>query len=81
MNITTIGIDLAKNVFQIHGVDERGKTVLRKAVKRAELTRLPSAYISVCLNLIVTPKNDLVLTSLSIDAGKAKWSATRILGS
>jgi len=23
MNITTIGIDLAKNVFQVHGVDER----------------------------------------------------------
>jgi hypothetical protein len=25
MKITTIGIDLAKNVFQVHGVDERGK--------------------------------------------------------
>jgi len=25
MNITTIGIDLAKNVFQVHGVDERAK--------------------------------------------------------
>ena len=30
MKITTIGIDLAKHVFQVHGVDERGKTVLRK---------------------------------------------------
>ena len=27
MKITTIGIDLAKNVFQVHGVDERGRTV------------------------------------------------------
>ena len=34
MKITTIGIDLAKNVFQVHGVDERGKTVLKKQVKR-----------------------------------------------
>jgi transposase len=25
MNITTVGIDLAKQVFQVHGVDERGK--------------------------------------------------------
>jgi transposase len=33
MNITTIGIDLAKTVFQTHGVDECGKVVLRKAVK------------------------------------------------
>ena len=37
MNITTIGIDLAKNVFQIHGVDERGKAVLRKQLKRAQM--------------------------------------------
>jgi transposase len=43
MNITTIGIDLAKTVFQIHGVDERGKVVLRKAVKRADLVKLLSA--------------------------------------
>ena len=34
MKITTIGIDLAKNVFQVHGVDERGKTVLKKQLKR-----------------------------------------------
>lgn len=34
MKITTIGVDLAKNVFQVHGVDERGKVVLKKALKR-----------------------------------------------
>ena len=39
MNITTIGIDLAKNVFQVHGVDGSGKVVLRKALKRSELMR------------------------------------------
>jgi transposase len=37
MNITTIGIDLAKNVFQVHGVNERGKPQLRKQLKRAQL--------------------------------------------
>ena len=37
MKLTTIGIDLAKNVFQLHGVDERGKTVLRKQLKRTEM--------------------------------------------
>jgi len=37
MKITTIGIDLAKNVFQVHGVDARGKTVLNKALKRAQM--------------------------------------------
>src|SRR6267143_1874599 len=34
MKVTTVGIDLAKNVLQVHGVDGRGKTVLRKQVKR-----------------------------------------------
>ena len=29
MNITTLGIDLAKNVFQLHGTDNKGKRVLR----------------------------------------------------
>jgi transposase len=37
MKITTIGIDLAKAVFQVHGVDERGKTVLRKQLKRKDV--------------------------------------------
>jgi transposase len=37
MKITTIGIDLAKNVFQVHGVDELGKTVLRKQLKRKDV--------------------------------------------
>ena len=48
MNITTIGIDLAKTVFQVHGVDERGKVVLRKALRRAELVKLFST-LPACL--------------------------------
>ena len=37
MKITTAGIDLAKNVFQVHGVDEHGKTVLKKQLKREQV--------------------------------------------
>ena len=37
MKITTVGIDLAKNVIQVHGVDEHGKTVLKKQLKRGEV--------------------------------------------
>lgn len=37
MKITTIGLDLAKAVFQIHGVDERGNVAVRKQLKRAEM--------------------------------------------
>lgn len=47
--LTTVGIDLAKNVFQVHGVDQVGRTVLRKRLRRAEVTafmaRLPSCVV------------------------------------
>jgi transposase len=48
MKITTIGIDLAKNVFQVHGVDERGKTVLKKQVKRDQMAAF-FAELPMCL--------------------------------
>jgi len=37
MQITTIGIDLAKNVFQLHGVEAHGKTVLKQQLKRNQM--------------------------------------------
>lgn len=37
MNLTTIGIDLAKNVFQVHGANQKGKAVLKKQLKRAQM--------------------------------------------
>lgn len=37
MKIMTVGIDLAKNVFKVHGVNEHGKTVLRKQLKRDQV--------------------------------------------
>lgn len=37
MEITTIGLDIAKRVFQAHGVDPSGKAVLRRKLQRAEV--------------------------------------------
>ena len=37
MNITTAGIDLAKNVLQVHGVDARGKAIVRKQLRRKQV--------------------------------------------
>jgi transposase len=37
MQLTTIGLDIAKNVFQVHGVDARGRVVLRKRLARAKV--------------------------------------------
>jgi len=37
MKLTTIGLDLAKAVFQVHGADDRGRVVLKKQLKRAQV--------------------------------------------
>jgi len=47
--ITTIGLDLAKHVFQVHGVDARGATVLRKRLRRGQVlgffSRIPRCVV------------------------------------
>jgi|SRR5579862_877743 len=35
--ISTIGVDLAKGVFQVHGVDDRGEVVVRQALRRSKV--------------------------------------------
>lgn len=40
MKITIIGIDTAKHVFELHGADERGRTVLSKQLRRGQLMKL-----------------------------------------
>jgi transposase len=51
MTITTIGLDLAKSVFQAHGIDESGATVLVKKLHRKQMlpffSKLPSCLIGV----------------------------------
>jgi transposase len=37
MQITTIGFDLAKNVFQVHGTDAKEKVVVRKQLRRSQV--------------------------------------------
>jgi transposase len=37
--ISVIGLDLAKNVFQVHGVDSAGEVVVRKQLKRSQVRR------------------------------------------
>ncbi len=49
MKVTTLGIDLAKSVFQLHGVDARGVVMLRKQLRRKQvlpfLTRLSPCLV------------------------------------
>ena len=51
--VATIGIDLGKRVFQIHGIDTLGEIVTRRSVKRREL---PPAYVK---GYVRRQKNDM----------------------
>jgi transposase len=48
-DITTIGLDLAKNVFQVHAVDEAGSVVMRKRLRRGQVlaffAEIPSCLV------------------------------------
>jgi transposase len=48
--IITVGLDLAKNVFQVHGADGTGRAVLRKKLRRAQVleffSQLPSCVVA-----------------------------------
>jgi transposase len=39
IEISTIGLDLAKNVFQVHGVDAAGRVVLQRQLRRGAVDR------------------------------------------
>jgi len=47
--ITTIGLDPAKQVFQLHGVDNEGTTILRRQLRRSEVVKffkkIPSCVV------------------------------------
>ena len=49
--ITTIGLDIAKSVFQVHGIDAEGKVILRRQLKRryvlAFFEKLPPCLIGI----------------------------------
>jgi transposase len=49
--ITTIGLDIAKSVFQVHGVDAEGNVILRRQLKRryvlAFFQKLPPCLVGI----------------------------------
>jgi len=73
MKITTVGIDLAKNVFQVHGVDEHGKVVLRKQLKRDQMAaffvNLPPSLIG--MEACGSAFSNTVLTNILDVSGSA----------
>ena len=49
--VTTVGLDIAKSVFQVHGVDARGNVVVRRQLRRRQVLpffkKLPSCLVGV----------------------------------
>src|SRR5947209_9757629 len=43
MQITTIGLDIAKNVFQVHGIDAAEKVGVRKQLRRGQMMKFFAA--------------------------------------
>lgn len=37
MNISTVGLDLAKNVFQVHAIDDAGEVIVRRSLRRRQV--------------------------------------------
>jgi transposase len=46
--VSTIGLDIAKRVFQVHGVDEAGAVVFRRQLRRTEVVKF-FAKLAPCL--------------------------------
>ena len=50
-SVSTIGLDIAKNVFQVHGIDEKGEVVVRRQLRRGQVlkyfAKLPPCLIGI----------------------------------
>ena len=49
MQISTIGLDIAKNVFQVHGIDAAEKVVVRKRLRRRQVLEFYLKALPPCL--------------------------------
>ncbi len=56
MQTTIIGLDIAKTIFQVHGVDVQHKACLKKCLKRAQVleffAQLPACLIGMAPGMI-----------------------------
>ena len=77
-NIKVLGIDLAKNVFQIHGTDLKGKCLLRKRLSRAKFVEFiaklnPKVTPSIFVNNLKTVTSRLIRKEFAEHLKKVYW--------
>ena len=71
--IATVGLDLAKNVFQVHGADASGRAVLRRTLRRGQVLEFP-AGLPLCTVAMGAARHAAAPT---IGAGRSASWATR----
>jgi transposase len=83
LTITTIGLDIAKSVFQVHGVDADGKVVLRRQLNRryvlAFFQKLPACLVGIkaCASKDKGRSNNVTQVSMRSAIG---WSVVIVIG-
>lgn len=84
MQIATIGLDLTKNVFQVHGVDREGRGIVMLQLRRGQMIEysamltLPSAGSSVSSEQLFASKGSAII--LKRDAFRHFFCVIRCVG-
>ena len=83
MQISTIGLDIAKNVFQVHGIDAAEKVVVRKRLRRRQMLEFFKALppsLAILLNANTALHRRVILTCTVRRPGPSPSSATSMPG-
>ncbi len=59
MQITTIGLDIAKNVFQVHGIDAAEKVIVRKQLRRGKIIAFFEALAPCLVGMEPVPRREI----------------------
>ena len=75
--ITTIGLDIAKSVFQVHGVDAAGEVVIRRQLKRrsvlAFFQKLPPRGMKKAI-VALARRLAVIMHRIWVDGTEFSWS-------
>jgi transposase len=84
--ITTIGLDIAKSVFQVHGVDAAGQVVIRRQLKRRhvlaffpEAAGMPRWHRGLCLVASLVARTSGTPSYRAIDAASLREALRQAL--
>jgi hypothetical protein len=74
MQITTIGLDIAKNIFQVHGIDAAEKVIVRKQLRRGQVL----AFFKALPPCLVGMEATIVTIIAVLSDGRARPASDRL---